>query len=278
MHLQSLYGGLDTGAASFCAQNLHDGVEVGGVGLAREGDAQEGADIGHGAGPGGGVLLVELHVGGEAQGLGQGLDLVEPNRGVVRRVVGFEEALEGGLHGLRGEGFGEGGVPVEEPVVEEAHVGLGLLPGGKILPGLFASPANGEDGHGVGRVSFQGLGKVRVKLPGILRNQVIDLLGRHGGDHVLGHVAELGVVEQGTGGVQLLGGELEFPGVCGGIGPPPVLVVGVQKGHDVLVDGLHREALGFIIGESQLRVLPLAELPLGGSIHLHERADVDVLG
>ena len=97
--LQTVDGGLDAGHGAVLAQDLHDGVEVRGSTLAGDGDSQEGADIGNGTGPGFGVLLIELHVGGEAQGLGELLHLIEQGVGIVGGIVGLYKAFQSGTDG-----------------------------------------------------------------------------------------------------------------------------------------------------------------------------------
>ena len=77
----------DASDGAIVAQNLHDGVQVGAVGLSGDCLPQEGGNVGHGAGIGAGVGLIGLHVRGEAHFGGDGLDLLEPGGGVVGGVV-----------------------------------------------------------------------------------------------------------------------------------------------------------------------------------------------
>ena len=89
---------------------------------------------------------------------------------------------------------------------------------------------------------------------------------------------QLGIVKQRACGVQLLGAEGEGVDIRIGVGPPPVLEVGIQHGHQVFPHGLCREALRLVVGQSQLGVFPLGELPLGVAVHFHQRSNVDILG
>ena len=63
-------GGADSCHGTLVTQNLHHGVQVGGVGLAGNSLADEGGNIGYRTLKGGGVSLVGLHIGGKADGFG----------------------------------------------------------------------------------------------------------------------------------------------------------------------------------------------------------------
>ncbi len=61
--LQSAAGCADACAGTLCAQDLHNGIQVGGVGLAGDSHTDHSGYIGNGAGECGGIGLVGLHVG-----------------------------------------------------------------------------------------------------------------------------------------------------------------------------------------------------------------------
>ena len=115
-----------------------------------------------------------LHIGTEACLGRQGLDLVEPDRGVVRRVIGLQELFQNAANDrtvkLGGELAGR-----EEPVIEEGHVGADVLPRRQVLARLLAAAADGEDAAGILRVAFERRGKVRVEFLRIFQRKVIDL-------------------------------------------------------------------------------------------------------
>ena len=101
--VQSLDGIPDALDAPVIAQDLHDGVQIGGVGLSGNSYTDDGRDVRHSAGEGGGICLIGLHVGGEAHGHGQRLDLFEPGVGIVGVVISRQEALQSLDDGLLGK-------------------------------------------------------------------------------------------------------------------------------------------------------------------------------
>ena len=74
------------------------------------------------------------------------------------------------------------------------------------------------------------------------------------------------------------GAELKVGGGSHGVGTAPVFVIGVQKGHDVLIDCLYGETFCLVVGQCQFGILTLGELTLGSAVHLHQRSNVDILG
>ena len=59
--VQFCNGAADSVYSTVITQNLHDGVQVRGVGLAGDSQTDEGGDVCYGAGEGGGIGLVGLH-------------------------------------------------------------------------------------------------------------------------------------------------------------------------------------------------------------------------
>ena len=118
---------------------MHDGIEVGGVEAAGNGEAEEGGDIRHAAAEGGGILLVGFHIGGIAERVGDGFDFVEPGGGVIGFIVDGAEGVDGGAH-IGGVGAVRERVPDgEQAVVEEIQVGFDVCEGGEVLAGLLAA-------------------------------------------------------------------------------------------------------------------------------------------
>ena len=163
-------------------------------------------------------------------------------------------------------------------IIEEAHVRLGILPYGKILSGFLTAATDGQNFGGKFGIGLQLVCKVSIEFFCPLHQQAIDLIGVHTGNDVLGNVGELGIIEQRTCRIQLLCIELEGIGSSVGISPAPVFEVGIQQSHDILIHCLYRETLGLIVGQSQFGVLSLTKLALGGTIHLHQGSNVNILG
>ena len=133
----SLYSALIT-------QNLHNGIQVGGVTLAGNGEADEGGHIRHSAGESSGISLIGLHIGGEANVIGDCLDLVEPGVGIIVDIEPRQETLQ--YIDNRGpvKLFVKDGV-FQILGIEEAHIILGILPASQIITGFIAAAANGKD-------------------------------------------------------------------------------------------------------------------------------------
>ena len=130
----------DTLHSALITQDLHNGVQVGGVGLAGDSLTDEGGDICHSAGEGIGISLVGLHIGGKAHLRGDGLDFLKPNAGIVGDVELLQELFQCSTHSFLAELLVKDGL-FQILVIEEAHVRLGFLPGGNVLAGLFAASA-----------------------------------------------------------------------------------------------------------------------------------------
>ena len=90
----SFDGFADTVYSPVVTQNLHNGIQVRGVGLAGNSLADDGGNICHSTLEGGGISLISLHIGGKADFLCQSLDLVEPNSSIIVDVEFLQETVE----------------------------------------------------------------------------------------------------------------------------------------------------------------------------------------
>ena len=223
-------GEVSQNAANACygaviTQDLHNGVQVRGVGFAGDSLTNEGRNIGHCTGEGSGIGLVSLHIRGETHVSGDGLDLLEPGIGIVSNVELLQEAVQGIGNRCLVEFL------IEERlfqilIVEESHVGLSILPDCQVLSGLLSAAADGQNLGGEVCIGSQLFAEVRIEFLGPLRQQLVDPGCIHTADDILTYICQLGIVKEGTGGVQLLGAELEAVSGSIGIGTAPVLKVG----------------------------------------------------
>lgn len=129
--------GRDAAVYAIASQHLHDGVHIGGIELAGDGQPQEHTDIGHIAGVSAGIFFIGLHIIGKADVGGHLFDLAEPRVGIIGDIKSRgkgKERLFNGFLSERGRIFVFYLKPV---VIEEIQIILYFGKNGEILSGFL---------------------------------------------------------------------------------------------------------------------------------------------
>ena len=229
-----------------------------------------------------GVLLIDLHLGAEAQRGADGLHPGKPGVAVVGRIVdlGIRRQNRLGVRAAHALGQQRSALVFIGLVEEIGQISRRLVPFCKVLAGLGHVAVDVDDGRGIGGVFRKDRVKRGIVHLGPLGDARVDGLGVHVGDDVFAHVGELLQIEQAAACAHLFEVEGEVHRVRAGVGAPPVLKVGVQKRQQVFDQALLREALFHKVAHRGLGVLALGELPLvaGLVVELHDLGGVHVLG
>ena len=151
-------------------------------------------------------------------------------------VIGGEEALQCRADIGAVKLFRVSVLDGKQAVIEEVHVALDVRPCCKVLTGLFAAATDGKDRLCIIGVCVQELTECGVKLPRPCACLPENFFRRHAGNHILADIVQLVEVEQASRRAHLLDIEGEL-----GIGLVrvlcvPLLVVGVEQGHDILAN------------------------------------------